>query len=228
MRNPLYLVRFSFSFLRLVGNLEHLDNVLELNADLVRMGQKKELKDVIEEMKKEPLALQAFAERHRFPRLDGKAFRDLPQGSLGKSYSDFLLNNHISPSSFPDKAVTSDVDYMTMHLYETHDLWHVLTGYGTDLESELELQAFYVAQTPGFLPVFILVASLLNAIFVAKNKIRPRIEGIIRGYQRGKQSKNLVGVNWLPYLKSPLDDVRAQFAIAPTQNIVLSSQPAFA
>jgi ubiquinone biosynthesis protein Coq4 len=33
--------------------------------------------------------------------------------------------------------------------YETHDIWHVVTGFHTDVAGELGLQAFYLAQFPG-------------------------------------------------------------------------------
>ena len=42
--------------------------------------------------------------------------------------------------------VGSDFDYVRAHLRETHDVWHPVTGFDTDVAGELGLQAFYLAQ----------------------------------------------------------------------------------
>ncbi len=35
---------------------------------------------------------------------------------------------------------------MLNHLYQTHDIWHVVTGWGNDLPGEVGLGGFYSAQ----------------------------------------------------------------------------------
>ena len=51
-------------------------------------------------------------------------------------------------------------DYVATRLREVHDVFHVVTGYGTDDIGELELQWFNCGNLGwGPLPVFVLVAS---------------------------------------------------------------------
>lgn len=73
--------------------------------------------------------------------LDLDALARLPAGTLGHEFVGYFRRNGIDPfvSDFP---IRSDVDYLSKRYRETHDLFHVITGYGTDELGEMELQAF--------------------------------------------------------------------------------------
>ncbi len=231
MRNPIYLLKFIGSLFRLTRNLENLDYVLEMQDGIMKIGKKDEIQAVIDQIKKEPVAVQAIEKQFRFPRDNGQAFLKYSPGTLGHEYGQFLLRNGISPASFPDYRIQSEADYMVMHLYETHDLWHVLTGYETGIEEELELQAFYMSHTPAFLPVFIWVAALLNTVFFANDKKNLRLESLIRGWQRGKKAKNLIGVDWKQHLDRPLSLIQSEFRLEQerkTENSIAPAAEAFA
>jgi len=225
MRNPFYLFKLFGSLIQLTRNLENLDYILDMHDDIMKLGKKDEIKLVIDQVRCEPMVAKAFEHRYRFPRKNGEAFIHFPLGTLGREYGEFLLRNKISPASFPNQKIKSDADYLVMHLYETHDLWHVLTGYETGIEEELELQAFYAAHTPGFLPIFIWIAALLNTVFVAKDMKDSRFEALICGWQRGKKSRNLVGVDWVQYLNQPLSEVRAEFKLDQSHVEARSARP---
>jgi len=223
MRNPFYLFKLFGSLIQLTRNLENLDYILDMHDDIMKLGKKDEIKLVIDQVRREPMVAKAFEHRYRFPRKNGEAFIHFPLGTLGREYGEFLLRNKISPASFPDHAIKNDADYLVMHLYETHDLWHVLTGYETNIEEELELQAFYASHTPGFLPIFIWIAALLNTVFFSKDMKDSRFEALIRGWQRGKKAKNLVGVDWVQYLSQPVSEVRTKFQLNWPKSMAYSS-----
>lgn len=225
MRNPIHFFKLAASLFRLTRNLENLDRVLEMHEDILKLGKKEEIKAIVDEVKQAPQVVLAFKNQIRFPRENGDAFLHYPVGTLGHAYGQFLIRNGISPASFPNHEIKTDVDYLVMHTYETHDLWHVLTGYETGIEEELELQAFYAAQTPGILPIFILIAALLNTALFDRDKKNIRFDSISRGWQRGKQAKNLIGIDWVQYLDQPLAQVRSEFHLAPATSTVFSSNP---
>lgn len=54
---------------------------------------------------------------------------------------------------------------MLNHFYQTHDIWHVVTGWGNDLPGELELGTFYAAQfgNPAFFG-FMLALVMVNVV----------------------------------------------------------------
>jgi len=73
--------------------------------------------------------------------LDLDALAALPEGTLGHELMRYFRDNGIGPfaTTFP---INSDVDYLSKRYRETHDLLHLVTGYGTDEAGEMELQAF--------------------------------------------------------------------------------------
>ena len=73
--------------------------------------------------------------------------QQLPEGSLGRVYADQLIRQGITPDTLIDPSpVTNAQEFVVHRLKETHDIVHVLTGFGIDGVSELGLQGFNLAQ----------------------------------------------------------------------------------
>ncbi|MEQ1931345.1 MAG: Coq4 family protein [Parvularculaceae bacterium] len=91
--------------------------------------------------------------------LSNRAFlRTLPDGSVGRAYLDFMEGENLTPDGLLGAAKEAGVDYdaptqfpefmrLFLHINISHDLWHVLTGYGRDALGELCNLAFTRAQT---------------------------------------------------------------------------------
>src|SRR5581483_1426369 len=78
--------------------------------------------------------------------VDFDALRRLPDGTLGREYVRFLDDNHITPDVFQKPEIGDDrIAYVMQRVRQTHDLWHVLTGYTPDVPGEILLQAFTYA-----------------------------------------------------------------------------------
>src|SRR5262249_47849485 len=73
--------------------------------------------------------------------LDPAALERLPDGTLGRELARYCERGKIEPFS-PAPEATDVVDYVLQRGRETHDIMHVVTGYGADPLGELELQAF--------------------------------------------------------------------------------------
>lgn len=73
--------------------------------------------------------------------VDLDALERLPEGTLGHSFARYFRDNKISPFETTIE-LKSDIDFIGKRYRETHDLLHVLTGYGTDVMGEIELQAY--------------------------------------------------------------------------------------
>ncbi len=63
-----------------------------------------------------------------------RALRDAPDGSLGRAYAEFIRDNQFS---FPGEKGSPP------EMVALHDLTHVLSGYGTTPEGELQVLAFH-------------------------------------------------------------------------------------
>ena len=96
---------------------------------------------------KDPQFKDLVQERWRPQPIDLSALKTLPEGSLGRCYANQLISQGITPDTLIDPSpVDSDKDFIVHRLKETHDITHVLTGFGIDGASELGLQGFNLAQ----------------------------------------------------------------------------------
>eukprot|EP00903_Cladosiphon_okamuranus_P006754 g6588.t2 len=81
--------------------------------------------------------------------VDLAALAALPEGTFGKSYSNFMKGNKFSPDSRSAVQYVDDPDlaYVMRRYREVHDLWHVLSGLPPTVEGELALKWFELVQT---------------------------------------------------------------------------------
>jgi ubiquinone biosynthesis protein COQ4 len=151
----------------------------------------------------------------------------LPAGSLGRTYGEFMSREQISADGLVDASenwlredLPADRRWFADRLRDTHDLWHVVTGYGRDLVGEASLLAFTYAQTrnPGI--GFIVAVAYLKA----RGESRPVRRLLRAGYRRGRNAAWLPGVEWEALLDQPLARVREQLGVGepPTYQPVRS------
>jgi ubiquinone biosynthesis protein COQ4 len=208
--NILHAAKGIKAFTAIVRDPNRLNEVFALREAL---GTEERLAAPVAALRRHPQAAAAFAEKRRLP-VDLNELRRLPEGSLGHAFAKFLTENQLDPAAIPRLEAATDVDYFSAHLYETHDLWHLLTGFGVDVAGELGLQAFYATQFPGGLPMVILAAGFFNTLLHGRDDHEARIAEISRGFALGRDAKLLFGVAWDDHWARPLDEVRAEFGLA--------------
>ncbi len=213
MKNPLNAVRAAVSIFRLVRDPNRLGEVFSLADSLLPLGSSERNRAIIAEVSEDPQAARAFEERPRLGPLDLARLRELPGGTLGREFAEHMILNNLDPSALPSRESKDDVQYFQAHLYETHDIWHVATGFPTDVAGELGLQAFYYAQVPGGLPSALLAGGFLNTLLFKFEERDVRMRSIVRGWLLGKRAKKLFGLRWNELWATPLLDVRARLGI---------------
>ena len=151
------------------------------------------------------------------PRLDSKhvdfeALAALPDGTLGREFVRFLRAHEITPDSFraPVDYFEDVSAYVTQRLRQTHDLWHLVTGYPPDTCGELVLSAFIFAQVGA--PSSFLVA-LLGPIRYGRG--RPGLTREVRAaFRRGRSAGRLTSFFWEDHWAEPLASVRVRVGCA--------------
>lgn len=212
MNKLLKLVKGTHSFYRLVTDMNRTDEVFGVAAELDDPAM---MQPVVDHFSKDPRGKAAFAEHPRVGAIDLKAMLQLPEGALGRAYAEHMTALGLDPSFFPQYDIVDDLSYMKMHLYETHDIWHVVTGFKTDVAGELGLQAFYAAQFPqGPLPPILIAAGMLNTVLKNLGDNEGRFDAIARGWFLGKQSHPLFGVRWGEIWERPLQTVRTELGLS--------------
>lgn len=101
---------------------------------------------LINSLRLEPVGKSAFDNYTRLGEVDLESLELLPSNTLGYVYANHMKQNNLKPLEI--KPSNNDYEFLGAHISETHDIWHVITGFNTDLIGELKLEAFYVCQLP--------------------------------------------------------------------------------
>lgn len=165
-----------------------------------------------------PLGQEVIAGRHKLlPILaDRDALARHPAGSLGRAYLDFVVAESLSAQGLAEAArrrdemseASAEEKAFRVHLRDSHDLWHVLTGYGRDPLGEVCLLAFTYAQTGlNGLGVISLVGSLRIARELRGQPVRAAVR---EGRAMGRSAQWLPGIDWSTLLPRDLSQVRTE------------------
>jgi ubiquinone biosynthesis protein COQ4 len=188
-----------------------LDRVFDLGEAL----NAARIPEVLDRIAADPAGKRLLDEQ---PRIDTKhvdfdALRALPEGTLGREYTRFLDTNGISADVFQPPSTVTDarVSYIMLRIRQTHDLWHVLTGYTPDVAGEVLLQAFTYAQLGAPSALAITIVGTLR-----HGRKTPRFgRRLVSALRRGKRAKKLATFYWEDHWGDSLADLRAKLACAP-------------
>lgn len=150
--------------------------------------------------------------------IDEEYLESLPEGSLGRVYLDFrrkagiTADGLVEASEVEDRMDDEDLQRFRDRMRDSHDLWHVVTGYDTDLVGEGAVLAFSFAQGRNPAIGMIVAAGFLRA----RGPMAYARPIIVEGFRRGLTSAWLPVADWEALLERPLDEVRAEFGLTDT------------
>jgi ubiquinone biosynthesis protein COQ4 len=172
------------------------------------------LERIAARVRADPHAAESLAKRSRLSPIDVERLGRMPEGTLGRAVAEFLRARDLDPKDLPRQDAWDEGSFVRAHLYETHDIWHVVTGFDTDVAGELGVQAFYSAQLDGALPRYLLVGGLVQARIWAPHDWSRRLDAIARGWTLGVRARPLFGQDWDALFGEPLDAVRGRLNLA--------------
>src|SRR5262249_28312245 len=208
--SPIRAVRAVIAFGRVVRDPRRLDEVLRLTAEI---ASPELVADAESRVASTAWGRDAMKTRIRLGDVDVQKLAALPEGTLGRAYARHMLDLGLDPRSLTAEADRSPW-WMRAHMLETHDVWHVVTGFATDVPGEIGLQGFYLGNFPiGGPPLAITAIGLLHGLVYARDASDAIMRETVRGYLRGKRAKPMFGADWASMWTHPLSEVRARFAI---------------
>ncbi len=154
---------------------------------------------------------------------DHDALRKLPKNSLAHAYCDFMEREGLSAQGLVDEyARFADkgnhyndlLELYANRLRDTHDLFHVLTGYGRDALGEQCVLAFSYSQNPNLGTLFIAYAGGREVKKGLASTI-PVYSAIREAQRHGKAAKAIVNQDIMALLALPLEEARSTLNIAP-------------
>lgn len=212
-RNPF---RFLLALWRTVRDPSdtHEVAIVEMGFARSRIGRRlARWEEVVDALRNDPRTAPALLDRQACEPFDLHAFSRLPEGTLGRVFANHCRARDLNPNLGYIPPAT-EVDWLLNHLIQTHDLWHVATGWGNDEVGEYGLGGFYLAQmaAPTFFG-FLLALAALSTI-LRRRSFGEFIEAVFAGYEMGKRAEPLFGRDWATLWAEPLVDVRARLGIA--------------
>jgi len=177
----------------------------------------------IDRIDQDPAGHALLSEQPRIDRthVDFDALKALPDGTLGREYIRFLEDNGITPDVFEKAPSVGDarVEYVMLRMRQTHDLWHVLTGFTPDVRGEVLLQMFTYAQTGA-------PSSLLLALFgTARWALSWSGQGaaLRDAFARGKKTGFLPTFRWEDHWETPVTELQKLLTCPPRRDVEAAS-----
>jgi ubiquinone biosynthesis protein COQ4 len=145
--------------------------------------------------------------------------RQFAPGTVGATYCHFLDSTGYSADGLAEiSKINREEDmphpyaWFGRRIRDTHDIWHVLTGYKADESlGEAALVAFSYAQVGGLGWAFIGGAAALKSLRVTGNRLFAK--AVWEGYKRGKKALWISGEDYEKLLHEPLDAARQRLGL---------------
>ena len=195
------------------------DNSLETVGDLTYGLLETPAYDLVaQHLNQDPACAALIRDRHIPTAHDLDTLLTLPPDSLGYIYAAEMKRKGFDPNLHAGLTAKSDAEYVELRLSQTHDLWHIISGFDTDLIDEIGLQAFHLPQFPYPLATMLVATSLISTTLKEPEMLPKLLEAIAQGFQMGKTAKPLFAQKWEEGWETPLAQWQAELNIQPIRN----------
>lgn len=211
--------------LRAVHNFQKLMKDKEDTALVFKIFESLPSRDFLPRVKALALSERGEALRSTEPNLpeildDHAALRQTPKGSVAHAYCDFMEAEGLSAAGlvaeydrvgrprYPDL-----VEWFINRNRDTHDLFHVLTGYGRDALGEQCVLLFTHGQSPSQGHLLIGYAGAANIAKMARGSKAPVFGAVREAHRTGKGAPQLMAQPIRELLARPLEEVRRELRI---------------
>jgi ubiquinone biosynthesis protein COQ4 len=151
-----------------------------------------------------------------------QSLRELAEGTLGREYARFVDTEAIDAEGLVDASeeiedpslfLDDRAQILSRRLRDSHDLWHVVTGYQRDIFGEVALLAFTYAQTHNHGIGFIVFIATLRLWHEGH---REAVRLVWNAWWRGRSAGFFAAADWESLLALPLAQVRQILKVGDT------------
>lgn len=172
---------------------ENTDSVFDIEDNFRGSNQ---MKVCVDRVKAIPEALAMMESRYLGPAIDLEALSQLSPGTLGHTYATVMNALGYDPNFFRQREIETDEDWLTMRLRKTHDLVHLVTGFGPT-GGELGVLSVQATQIGYPMGVMLQFASMGMALKKQPEKLPNITQQIARGMGMAIQMKQpLIAQRW--------------------------------
>lgn len=170
-------------------------------------------------LKQDSAAAELICDRYIPSDYDLDNLLTYPKDSLGYAFAGAIKDAGFDPNLHQDMTAETDAKYVELRLSQTHDIWHVVTGFDTSVIGEIGLQAFHLPQFPYPLATMLIANTLMSFTLLTPEKLPPLINAIAQGLQMGKAAKSLFAQKWEEGWEKPLAQWRQELNISPISSL---------
>jgi ubiquinone biosynthesis protein Coq4 len=153
---------------------------------------------------------------YRAARYDLDQLAKLPAHTLGGAYARHMRANDLSVDYYPDATPRNRMQFLRQRMRQTHDVWHVLTGFGTDEFEEVGIQGFYAGQGVSSMAAFIAAGAFLKSVLRCRfRELHKHMDSFCEGYCAGKRAESLLAVKWEELWGESVESLRRRYRLAP-------------
>ncbi|QLE47157.1 ubiquinone biosynthesis protein [Nostoc sp. C057] len=189
-------------FLAMLAGDSSLDVVGEM---VVALLETPSFEIAVEHLKRDSRSAALIEERYMAPPHDLDTLLQYPPDSLGYLYSMAMkAKGFRAEDLYEEIPIYSDASYVEARLSQTHDIWHIVTGFGVSPSDEIGLQAFHLLQFPYPLAVSLLSSSMMSTLLFNPEELPTLLDAIQTGWEMGKNAKPLFVQKWEEAWEKPL------------------------
>ena len=191
-------------------NPEGTQSVFDLEDGLMKSKSTEEL---LRFTSKDPTVRALIDERYLKDVPDTDALSKLPKDTLGYRFFKHLDSMGFDPDYYRKIDVKTDTDYVMMRIRQTHDIWHVITGFDTHPLGEIAIKAVELAQTHRPMAAAICAGGVFRYMVKQPEEFADCLESIVAGYHMGLQSKPLLAMKWEELWDRNVEDLRERLGV---------------
>lgn len=213
------MARFG-DLIRSINNLKLLVAVGRSGGDLTSVGDLVDslidspaMADCVRRFRAQPGGAAMLDGRYPPLQPDIDAMLQLPEHSLGCQYGLLIRRLGYDPDFFRPRPTTTDALWLTQRIATTHDIHHVVAGFGTSPVGEVGVLAITAVQI-GF-PAYVLLsgAAQLGSFHTQPERFEALSRAAAHGAAIGLEASCLAAVPWEEGWERPLEEWRERLGL---------------
>jgi ubiquinone biosynthesis protein COQ4 len=175
--------------------------------------------DAIDFMLRDPRIAELCRERYTGRPYTPAELIKYPPGSLGHEFAASMMANDFDPEFYRDYygkepyVFKTDEEYLRFRIRQTHDIVHVLTGFGVnDFPGELGMQAFHAAQTRRPFSIALVGFGFIRILFQPK-ELPETLHQVAKGLAMGFAATSLVAERFEEDWSKTVDEWRKELGL---------------
>jgi ubiquinone biosynthesis protein COQ4 len=147
---------------------------------------------------------------------DLEALGALPADTLGGALARHMKAAGLGQDFYEHARPRNRMQFLRLRMRQTHDIWHVLTGLGTDVFEEVAIQGFVAGQYASATSAILAAGAFLKSVFRGRfDELEKYVDGFCEGYIAGKRAEPLLAVRWEELWDEKVETLRKRYRIEP-------------